>query len=130
MNDRIKFLVENHRRLEALRHDFALKHGFAFTRTQNYKNCVVIRWKASRKKYEINYKRIEEYTALCAEISDKYKLWEEQDPFLESELRLAKIGIYVLYEWDYRTWAIPNENKEIQEYVLGKIPSWAKVVHK
>lgn len=126
MND----MVENRQRLETLRHDFALKHGFAYKRTQNYKNCVVIRWKASQKKYKINYERIEEYTALCAEISDKYKLWEEQDPFLESELRLAKIGIYVLCEWDYRTWAIPNENKEIQEYVLGKVPSWAKVVYK
>ena len=130
MNDMVKILVENRQRLEALRHDFALKHGFAYKRTQNYKNCVVIRWKDSRKKYKINYKRIEEYVAICNEISDKYKLWEEQDPFLEPQLRLVKIGIYALYDWDYQTWAIPNENKEIQEYILGKIPSWAKVVYK
>lgn len=126
----MKMLVENRQRLETLRHNFAIKYNFAYKRTRDYKNCVVIRWKASRKKYEINYKRIKEYVTLCEEISDKYKLWEEQDLFIESELRLAKIGIYVLYEWDYKTWAIPNENKEIQEYVLGKIPSWAKVVHK
>jgi hypothetical protein len=42
----------------------------------------------------------------------------------------SNIGIYVCNEWGHHTWAIPNENKEIQEYVLGKIPSWAKVVHK
>ena len=116
--------------LVRLRRELAIKHGFAHKRTQNYKNCVVIRWKTSRNKYEINYERIEEYVRLCKEISNKYNLWEEKDPFLEFELLLAKIGIYVLYEWDYNTWAIPNENKDIQDFVLSKIPSWGKVVRK
>jgi len=54
-------------------------------------------------------------------------LWVEDYPFLETGLLLLKIGIYVFYSWDYQSWAIPNENKEIQDYVLSNLPKWAKV---
>lgn len=129
-DSRVKFLYDNRKRLETLRLELSFKYGFSFKRTRNYKNCVVIRWKSSRTKCRVNCKRIDEYIKICKEISDTFSLWEEQDPFLESELRLAKIGIYVLYEYSYITWAIPNEKKDIQDFVLSKVPKWAKVTYK
>jgi len=127
MSPRVRQLVELRKRLENERWAFAQKHGFAYTRAQNFKNCIVIRWKTSRTKYKIIYPRIEEYTKIAHDLSDKYKLWNDEDPFLDSSLRLLGAGIYCFNEWGHNTWAIPNEYKEMQEYVLSKLPKWAKV---
>lgn len=127
MSPRVRQLVELRTRLENERWEFAKKHGFAHTRAQNFKNCIVIRWITSRVKYKIVYPKIEEYTKIAHELSDHYNLWNDEDPFLESSLRLLGAGIYVFTHGDHQTWAIPNEYKEVQEYVLSKLPEWAKV---
>lgn len=127
LSPRVRQLVELRKDLENKRHEFAKKHGFAYTRAQNFKNCIVIRWKTSRVKYEINHPRIEEYVKIANELSDKYGLWNDVDLLLEISLRLLGAGIYCFNEWGHNTWAIPNEYKEIQEYVLSKLPKWAKV---
>lgn len=122
----VQKLIANRTKLADERHQFALKHNFLGKRSQNFKNCIVIRWKTSRKNHEINYSRLDEFVRISHELSDKYDLWGE-DQLLESELRLVRAGIYVFSAWDYQAWAIPNENKEIQDYVLSKLPKWAKV---
>lgn len=127
LSPRVQQLIAIRREREEARHEFAVKHGFAYKRAQNFKNCIVIRWKTSRIKYEINYPRIEEYVKISHDLSDKYKLWHKDDLLLDAELRLFKGGIYVFHEWDHHTWAIPNEYKEMQDYVLSKLPKWAKV---
>jgi hypothetical protein len=125
--ERVQWLVENRKKLMDEKHAFAVKHGFAYKRSQNYKDCVVIRWKASQVKYKINHPRIEEYVSVCHAVSDKYNLWDEDDPFLDSDLRLMQAGIYCITEWEHPTWAIPNEFKEVQDFVLSSLPKWAKV---
>jgi hypothetical protein len=131
-NDRVEYMVNNLKQLEQRRFQFSKEYGFAYKRPQNYKDCIVVRWKPRKRKDKnfIDYDRIEEYVAICHEISQKYNLYDEKDLLLESSLRLIKIGIYVSPSYHLNTWAIPNEFKEIQEYVLSKLPSWATVSFK
>lgn len=114
-------------KLEDDRHKFAIKYGFAYKRAQDFKNCIVIRWKTSPKKYKISHSRIDEYVKIANEISQKYDLYIEEYPLLSFDLLLLNAGIYVFSTFDYKAWAIPNENKEVQEYVLSKLPKWAKL---
>ena len=120
--ERVKWLVENHKKLEEERWNFAVKHGFAYKRPQDFKNCIVIRWKWVFK-HKINYPLLEEYTKISHDLSDKYNLWDEKNILLETELRLIKAGIYCFTEFSNTVWAIPNEFKEVQDYVLSKIPN-------
>lgn len=124
---RVQQLIAIRTKLELARQEFSDKHGFAFKRAQNYKNCIVIRWKASRVKYEINYPRIEEFTKISHELANEHDLWIKEYPLIESQLLLCQIGIYSFHEWGHITWAIPNEFKEIQDCVLSRLPKWAKV---
>ncbi len=125
--ERVRRLVESRKRLTELRLAFAAKHGFSFKRSQDFKNCVVIRWKSGK---GINHPRIDEYVQVCHDLCDKYDLWDKDDPFLDTELKLFRIGILVITEWDHHAWAVPDEYKEVQDYVLTKLPQWAKVVRK
>ncbi len=127
MDEKVKRLVDMRKELLTARFEFATKHGFAYKRAQNFKNCIVIRWKCSTKKDVVNHDRIEEYVELSRKISDKYDLWVKDNPLLEIELRLLKANIYVFTTWDYNAWAIPNEYKGVQDYVLSKLPKWVKV---
>ena len=119
--------LSKYKELLSARREFAAKHCFAYKRAQNFKNCIVIRWKTSTKKHVISHSRIDEYVEISGQLSDKYNLWVEDNPLLEIELRLLKANIYVFTTWDYKAWAIPNEYKEVQDYVLSKLPKWAKV---
>jgi hypothetical protein len=123
---RVERLTEIQTKLEEERFQFGNKHGFVYKRPQNYKNCIVIRWKITRKKYEINHTRLNEYGRITDELSKKFDLYMEEFPLLGVELRLLKIGIYVSWS-SYPMWAIPNEFKEIQDYVLSNLPKWVQV---
>ena len=123
-------IIDNRSKLQDIKFNFAEKHNFKFKRTQYYKDCIVIRWKTSRVKYEIVHDKINEYVDFCHKLCDKYNLWDEKDIFLDSDLRLIKAGIYVIYEYDYNVWAIPNEYKEIQDYIINNLPKWAKITIK
>lgn len=130
---RVEYLIKNRRERMDAQHQFALKYELAYKRAQDYRNCLVIRWKTVRKPWPmtpLHHKRVEEYVAISHALSDKYKLWDEKDILLEEELRFYKVGIYVIYQSNYKLWAIPNEFKEVQDYVLIKLPKWAKVVRK
>lgn len=130
---RVERLVEIHRVMEERIHQFAVKYGFAYKRPQYFKKCVVIRWKTSPKKnvlYGINYPQIEEYTKFSHGLCDKYGLWDMEDILQGIDFMLIKAGIYVFHQWNYKMWAIPDENKEVQEYVLNNLPKWAKVTRK
>ena len=131
MNDRVQYMIDNTLKLENDRYQFSVKHGFSGKRPQHFKDCIVIRWKHRKRKNKdfIDYERIEEYVALCHEISQKYNLYNEKHPLLESSLRLLGVGIYVFSEWN-KVWAIPNEFKRIQEFILPKLPVWAMVTKK
>jgi hypothetical protein len=91
--------------------------------------CIVIKWRTA-KKYKPNYARIDEYVAVCHDLSEKYKLNDEKDILLESALKLIKINIYVGYQFSYQYWVIPNEFKDIQDDVLSRLPDWAEVQRK
>jgi len=126
-------MIKNRRELSEAQHQFIIKYDFIYTRPQNYKNCLVIRWKTVRKPWPmtpLHHKRVKEYVAISHSLSDKYKLWDEKDMLLEEELRLFRIGIYVCFQHLYKLWAIPNEFKEVQDLVLSKLPKWAKAVRK
>ena len=128
--ERVQELIDLRQKLENDKHQFAIKHGFAYKRAQNFKNCIVIRWKTRTKFGVLNesfYKKAEEYADFCRHLSDKFDLWIEKFPLFENDLRLLKIGVYCFYTWDYQAWAIPNEFKEIQDYILERVPKWAKV---
>lgn len=131
-DDRVQCMVNTLKKLESDRYEFGIKHEFARKRPQDYKNCVVIRWKHRKRKNKdfIDYERIEEYVVLCHEITDKYQLRDEENSWLEFSLRAFKAGIYVSTHWDFHVWAIPNEFQEIQEFVLSKIPAWAVVTRR
>lgn len=130
-NDRVQYMIENLQKLEQDRFEFVLKYGFR-NRTQNFNDCIVVRWKHRKRKDKdfIDYERIEEYASLCHEISEKYNLNDERNPLLEFRLKALKVGIYVFFEWNHQTWAIPNEFKEIQEFIIPKLPSWAFLTKK
>lgn len=127
---RVARLVAKHEKESENRMAFAAKFDFSFKRPQYFKNCITIRWKATKKKYEIDHDRLREYTKICEDLSDKYGLWEEDDPFMDTESRLLKAGIYLTSSSDFHLWTIPNEYKEVQDYVLSKLPEWAKVTKK
>jgi hypothetical protein len=113
-------------------HQFAVKYNFSYKRPQYFKNCIVIRWKTSSKPYKLTrlvYNRIEEYVRLAHDLTDKHNLWDANDSFCDEELRLFRIGIYV-GNGTIKYWAIPDDFKETQDYVLSKLPKWAKVVKK
>ncbi len=126
MNKRVKQLVKILEDREEECHQFALKHGFAYKRPQDFKDCILIKWKWVKKGI-IDYPKLEEYTALSHKISDRYNLWVKEDLLLESRLRLFKGGIYCFSDWLCHAWAIPNEFKEVQDYVLRNLPEWAEV---
>jgi hypothetical protein len=123
-----EYITNNRRDLEQKRFEFAEKHGFRFKRPQDFKNCVTIHWK-HRKRKGIDYERIVEHAKIAREICKKYQLLDDKNPFLETALMLVKIGVYCSYSY-HDVWAIPNSNKEIQEFVLSKLPKWAEVRHK
>lgn len=132
-DNRIAYITANKRKLENDRQAFAVKHSFWLKRAQDFKHCVVIRWKHRKKKNDkdfIDYERIDQWVDITHNLCDKYELWDERHPFLDTDLMLSKIGIYCFYSWDCKTWAIPNDNKEIQEYVLSQLPAWVKVTTK
>jgi hypothetical protein len=128
-NARVKRLIEIRKEREKELHEFALKHNLAYKRPQDFKDCIVIRWRWSRIKYKINYPRLEEYVALCHHLSDKYNLRHEEDPLLDNHLKLYKIGIYC-FDSFCKCWAIPNEYKEVQDYVISKLPKWVQISRK
>ena len=127
---KIESMVANIRKLEALRHQLAIDYGFAYKRPQNFKNCIVIRWKLRKRKSEdfIDYERIEECTCVKHMVCDHYDLWDSKHMLLDYDLMLAKVSIYCRRE--EHIWAIPNDKKKVQDYVLSKLPSWAKVTVK
>jgi hypothetical protein len=126
--ERVDYMTENLKKLKELRLAFADQHGFSFKRPQNFKKCIVIYWKAIvARKHQINQKKLEEYIQLTHHLSDKYELWDEKHLLFDSELRLAKIGIYSFSSWDRPVWAIPDAHKRLQKYVLNRLPDWAKV---
>lgn len=129
MRASVKRLIEMRSKLETERHQFGIKHGFVFKRPQNFKDCIVIRWKFCRK-YEIIYPRLDVYGKILHHLSEKYDLYVEEDPLRSADLRFLKIGIYVFPYLNYQAWAIPNDNKEIQDYVLSQLPKWAEVSYK
>jgi len=128
----VEYMTNNYRTLEALRHEFGIKHGFCYKRAQHYKDCIVIHWKHRKKRSDksfIDYERISDYVAVAHAVCDKYELRDDRHPLLDPDLMLAKIGIYCFISW-HRTWAIPNVNKDVQDFVLSKLPDWAEVRHK
>lgn len=134
---RVDYMIANRRNLEDQQHQFCIKHGFAWKRPQNFKNCVVIRWKHRKRKKDlvkqvntfIDYERIESYVAFCHKLEKRYKLTDERDLFLDSELKLFKAGIYCFCDGYSKVWAIPNSNRKIK-YILKNLPSWAVVARK
>lgn len=120
-----EYITNNRRDLEQKRLEFAEKHGFRCKRPQDFKNCITIHWKF-RKRKDVDYERIVEQANIALEICKKYQLLDEKDPFLETALMLVKIGVYCSYSY-HSVWAIPNSNKEIQEFVLSKLPKWTEV---
>lgn len=139
MVGRVKYMIKNRKKRTEELYQFRLKHGLIYKRPQHYKNCIVIRWKTVRNPFKkgsdcemtpLHYKRIEEYVKISHEVADHYDLWDKKDMFLEEELRLYKVGIDVHCQSYYKLWAIPNEFKEIQDFVLNKVPKWAKVTKK
>lgn len=131
-DDRVQYMIENLKQSQSDKHQFSIKHGFAYKRPQNFKDCIVIRWKHRRRKDKdfIDYERIKECADLCHEISEKYDLYDENHVFLEFDLRAIKVGVYAFFGWSYKIWAIPNEFKEIQEFIIPKLPAWAIVTRK
>lgn len=127
---KVKYMIENTRKLEDLRHQLALDCGFAYKRPQYYKNCVVIRfsWRKRKDKSFIDYERIEECTTLKHMICDHYDLHDMNHLLLDYDLSLAKVGIYCRRE--EHVWAISNDKEKVQKYVLSKLPAWAKVTIK
>jgi hypothetical protein len=125
-------MVANLRELEEFTHNFAVKHGFAYRRAQDYKKCLVIRWKHRTRKDKnfIDHERIEEYVKVSHAVRDKYGLWDEKHPLLDSQSVLAKAGIYCITSWHNRLRAIPDEYKEVQDFVLSLLPSWVTVTRK
>jgi len=117
--------LKRYEELSNIKHEFSKKHGFAYKRPQDFRNCIVIRWKTSNKS-KINYDHIDDYVRLCHHLCDKHNL-EELPLFIDNDLKLIKIGIYCFCSWDCQTWAIPNEYKELQDYILSKVPKWAKI---
>ncbi len=122
-SNRVQTLAELFKSQDEARHEFAKKHGFAYRRAQDYRDCVVIRWKAGKAFTKAWYGKIDEYVALASDLSNEYNLWIE-------EVRMLGTGIYVLTEGDNHVWAIPNEYWDVQENVLAKVPKWAKVSYK
>jgi hypothetical protein len=116
--------IENRQKLHMERLEFGKKYGFLHKRPEHYRNCLVIRWKHSTKKIE--YSKIDDYVEVCCKVCDHYNLWVK-DPFLDTELKVLRIGIYATIHWDYHVWAIPNDYPQVQEFVLKYIPQWVKL---
>jgi hypothetical protein len=108
--------------------EFSKKHGFAWVRPQDFKNCITIHWKYRRKRNKtfIDYDRITEQVDIMHRIFDKYiPNWTEE--WLDSEYRLSTIGIHSFTHYCHKVWAIPNEYKDIQDHVISVLPEWAEV---
>jgi hypothetical protein len=128
MNALVKRLIEIRKEREKELYEFKLKYDLIYKKPQYFRNCIVIRWRWSRK-YKINYPHLEEYVDFCHHLSNKYNLSHKEDPFLDNHLKLYKIGIYCFDEF-CKIWAIPDEYKEIQDYVISKLPKWIQVSRK
>ncbi len=129
---RVDYMIKDIRRIEENRHQYAIKHGFAWKRPQDFKNCIVIYWRYREKKNKpgfIDYERIDEYVAVAHAIRDKYNLFDERHPLQDAQSYLSKIGIHSGI-YTHTVWAIPNEHKELQDYVLSILPPWADAVRK
>jgi len=108
--------------------EFSKKHGFAWARPQDFKNCITIHWKQRKRKDKkfIDHKRIIEQVDIMHRIFDKYITnWTEE--WLDSEYRLSTIGIYSFTHCMHKVWAIPNEYKDVQDHVISMLPEWAEV---
>lgn len=132
--ERIDYITQQYVFLEDRKHEFAKKNGFAYKRAQDFKNCVLIKWKwvNSRRKTsnQIDYAKLNEYVDLCHKLRERYNLFDEQVPLMETDLVLIKAGIYCFTNWHNKCWAIPNENEEVKNYVLNNVPNWGEVVEK
>ncbi len=118
----------NRDELVEIRHAFAVKHGFIYKSPQYHKNCIVIRWKING-----SFKKANEYFDVCNKVFVNYKLINasgKEDWLIETSLRLVMANIYDSVFWDYHHWSIPNEFKEVQEYVMTLLPKWAKMTRK
>lgn len=129
-DERIRYMTEQYQILEETRHEFAIKHGFAYTRPHNFRHCLIIKWGWIDKNHKINYPKLEEYVQISHTLSDDYDLWDKKHPLLDSELKMIKAGLYSFQSGNHRYWAIPNENKDLQKYILNKLPKWAIVIEK
>lgn len=121
---RSKSLIEQ----ENEKFEFSKKHGFINARPQDFKNCITIHWKQRKRKDKsfIDHERITEYVDVMHKVFDKYiPNWSED--WLDSEYRLSTIGIDSFTHWMHKVWAIPNEHKEIQDFVVFMLPEWAEV---
>lgn len=127
MDENVIKRIESRSKLVDDKHNFAIRYGFAYKRSQDFKDCIVIRWKPLGSKQKINYARIEEYVDFCHTLIKKYNLLDENNLFLDLDLKLMKTNTYCITEWNHHTWAIPNEFKTIQKFVLTNLPKSAKV---
>jgi hypothetical protein len=127
--NRVEQLVTKRQAAAERRHAFAIEHGFAYKRPQDFRNCIVIRWKFCDKKYQVNYDKLAEYSEVYRLLGETYGLFEADDPFLDSEYVVLKAGVFSCEHY-CRVWAIPNQFKSTQEFVLARIPKWAKVSYK
>ena len=131
-DERIAYMINNLQQLEQGRWEFANKYGFAYKRVQDYKNCLVIRWPHRKKKKDKNYidhDRIQVMVNVAHALRDKYGAWDEKHMLLSSDDVFHTIGVYSHHSFT-KVWAIPNEFKEVQEFVLSRLPDWAVVRNK
>lgn len=130
--DRIEYLVNDLRNLEKAAHEFAKQNGFWPARPQDFKDCLLISWKLRKRKDKdfIDYERINQKVDIAHQIFEKYDIYDEKHPLLDFRLMLFKAGIYSFYDWYHEKWAIPNHNKEMQDFLLPLLPTWAEVKHK
>ncbi len=120
---------------------FMDKHGFSFTKPRNFKNCLVVRFPhrdipyAGDPSLKFDYERASEIGHLWNSV---IRTFSKRRDFLNNislgeELGLPRLGIYttrVGIKTYIKLWAIPNEYKKVQDFVLENMPSWAKVTWK
>lgn len=128
----VEYMTANLRKLQDARHQFAIKHGFAWKRPQHFKDCVVIHWRNRRRKDKnfIDYERINQYVDVAHDVCNKFNLNDPKDILQEISLKVLKGGIYCFSSWMHTVWAIPNSNAEVKAYVLEHLPAWADVKEK
>lgn len=129
MSDRVERLTKHYEKWRQYRSELGDKYDFSYKRPQNYKNCLVIRWK-KKLSSPVTSADFTEEAEVKHTIYAKYGVDESDlDWFMDSEFKLAKVGIYV-YRSNFPIWAIPNDNKELQDFVLTLLPKWVKLTYK